>query len=937
MIDALDSLKDDDELKAVYGDLFINGFIDESKNYMNENNILTELSSEYGDNDPAKIFITGFIYDSVIRNATIRIVAEDKVVGSAKSNKNGRWKISINKNILEKDKVLLFKGTAIDSNGDKILLQSAISTKTLREMAKRRISLADSIDLVISNVTTSQVAILEKNDKGFLNKPDELEKNKNKIELFQQDVLLKSAAAIKSVIDGSSTLEENEDTYSFILNNLYVTDPKEDTVILDIDEKISDQEIATQSNIIKEDPILSKQLLTIESEYDIAPILNKSLYMIEYLGNPAIKSYKKVEISATTLKESNYELKNNQWQKTSSKTYAGQVFNNVFYFDSDEGKAPYAIKLIEQKKIHSTKLNKDYTFDVLGKQLYSAYNGEDTEKVGIELYSESFDVVALFKEIEDSKIISALGDDYMAQTDEEKKLTVTNMLMDHIKEASSEEEFNRNESKLPEAIGILENLDVQEDDLDAKLTDLRTTLNSASANDKDAQVGKALLDLMEISNSETVGQLIELNLNGNSINTENNLVNLLKDSDNNNLEVALLENISNLSETSMKLVHETVLKLEAIEAALASNFEDETYTFQYKDFNLTSNQSKLLRVAVLAAASKLEYLTAFDYVSYDDIKTRTTVRNGITAEYTNFESNPVAVFNRSEVGRLNSTIGASRLTHAKSLLLKAIDTLSTVVATREDSEVVADIEDAQTEATKIKASLNGLALYRVEDNGDDYHGITKLIDMDLSALYASNRALDLTHTLGHDFKYEGDNYYDGYRPGEYDLALSQFYNEAMAKEWVHESNGSRLNYGYFHDLPTLNVKPKNMPMGSDSHILSLIKKITIKRSGEADIVHTGNNILKFIFNDLDIHHDYNSNTSYTYRVDKRDNLIPDSNVRYGVKILYGNIEIVNADNENGVFTVKLKDGFTGDQYYALTITDTLGHQENIHGYMWGGN
>jgi hypothetical protein len=200
LLDALNSLKDDEELKAAYGDLFISGFIDESKSSMNDDNILSALSSEYGDNDSDQVFITGFIYDNIISNATISILLGDEVVGTARSNDNGRWKISIAKAILDTDNILLFKGTAIDSNGDHVLLQSTIATKTLKEMAKRRISLADSIDLVISNVTTAQVAILEKNDKDFLDKPTELEKNKNKIELFQQEVLLKSAAAINIML-----------------------------------------------------------------------------------------------------------------------------------------------------------------------------------------------------------------------------------------------------------------------------------------------------------------------------------------------------------------------------------------------------------------------------------------------------------------------------------------------------------------------------------------------------------------------------------------------------------------------------------------------------------------------------------------------------------------------------------------------------------------
>lgn len=930
---ALSSLKDNAELKKVYGDVFISGFIDESQSFISKNNVLTELSSEYADNDDSRVVITGFIYDGLIADANITILDGETKVGEVKSSDKGRWKISIKKTTLKDDKVLVFTGTAIDENGDKILLKSAITTEYLREIAKKRISATDIIDLVISNVTTAQFAILKKNDRSFIKKPKLLEENKNKIEIFQQDLLLKSSAAIKAIIDGNATINTDEDTYSFVLNNLVVVNAEKNDVELQIDEQISQEELDKQSEAIKEDTLLSKQLLNIKSEKSLTPLLNKSLYRLQYNidANVTTKKYKEIVISEKNVIVSFYVLEGNQWKKMSSNDYSGELINNVFYFDSNSTIPPLSISLKDDKLVHSIELNKDYKFNVLGKEFYQPYNGVNPGEVTLDFYAESFDIVTVFKELEDQKIVKALGVDYSSLNTEAQNLKFSRYIIENISKVP--DPFDRNKTKLTSAISILENMDTQSDDIGAKLENVKTILDSADKDDKDAQVGKALFALADITNSETVGNIVDITSDGSNVLNNEHLAVLLNPSKKDNLEARLRE-ISDLSETSMDVVHDIVLKLQDINQTLGTNFSDESYTFNYKDFNLTNHQSKLLRVSVLMAASELEYLTAFNYVTLDDVKTRTTTFNGTTAEYTNISANPLAVFNREDVGSLNSSIATERLKNAKLLFLEALSLLETVNAQKEDDvDTKKAIIDAQAEVNALRASLNGSALYMVEDTGD--YGTRKTYT-DLNALYSISTALDLTHTFGHDFKYaRGSNYQYGYRPGTYSLELSQFYNEPMAQVWVHESNGSTLAYdAYDYTLPKLDIEPKSVPTGSNSHIPSIVKKIEIIKSGETTKIHTGDNVLKYLYNDLDINGYSSTSSTVTYSVNKNHYLIPDTTVRFGVKVLYGNVELINTDPVKGQVTVQALSGYNGNQYFELEVYDSLGHSTRLHGSVY---
>ncbi len=488
------------------------------------------------------------------------------------------------------------------------------------------------------------------------------------------------------------------------------------------------------------------------------------------------------------------------------------------------------------------------------------------------------------------------------------------------------------QSKLITALNILEGTNFETDDVEAKLDEVKTTLNSADDLDKDAKVGQAIFALAEITNSEEIGDLVDISLDGTSVSYADNLPAIVKGmSRENSLEVSMVDSIVDMSNISTSVLHNLTLKLQDIENALADSFADESYVFSYDDMNITANQSKLLRASILATASKLEYIAAFNYLIQDDIETKTITVDGVTAEYDNMSSNPVDVLNRTDVGALSSS---TRLTAAKELLLGSIAILNQVDATKEsDSEDIDAIENAQSEASKIKASLNGTAPYIIENDNEES---VEKIYVNLSALYSESSVLDMTHTIGHEFSYESDhNYFNGeeYTTGNYDLETSKLYNDAMSNSWV-ATDGNAISYveGQM-ERPTVEIMPV-VPTGADTHIPLVISKVEVVDSEASITTYEGDELLRYLFNDVYLEEDnnqyqYNSSEdiNITYRVEL-DNLIPIVGTpTYNFELLTENsgLDLATVDGTTAQLTADT--GLTGDLCFRVRVSDEYGHSD----------
>ncbi len=241
---------------------FVNDVTENSSSF-----ILDQVAKNF-EVESDKIVLTGFMYDSIIANAKIEITDNEAVIGEGTSNAIGKWKIKLDKSILDEDKILLFKGTGKDKQGDEVILSLAITTQNLRAMDKNHFSLSDNINLAISNVTTSRVMIVKKQNGGNLPTANEFETQAKNIDT---KLLLDTSSAIKVVIDGSVNLKDGENSYDYVDNLLSVENGK---VALKIDgSDITQTELNTQTANINKDQTLSKQL-SYEYEEDTASKLS---------------------------------------------------------------------------------------------------------------------------------------------------------------------------------------------------------------------------------------------------------------------------------------------------------------------------------------------------------------------------------------------------------------------------------------------------------------------------------------------------------------------------------------------------------------------------------------------------------------------------------------------------------------------------------------
>lgn len=263
------------DLAASVSSVFLSGFIYDAGEAVESADVLDALK-EYNVGED-QVVLAGFIYDGVIADAniTVRDSADGSLKGIATSDANGRWSITLERSILDADTVLLFEGTGRVS-GRKVLLKAAIATAVLRDLAKNRITASDALGLVISNVTTAEVAIIGKGDQDALKDPAKLQKAKEEVKTVKKELLDKVAAAIKAVVDLNASDLNNTDSFTFVdtLINGDGTDINTST----IDPTKLDE--AQRQN--EEDKILSEQLGSTTPGEDINVTLPFEGYGYDY-------------------------------------------------------------------------------------------------------------------------------------------------------------------------------------------------------------------------------------------------------------------------------------------------------------------------------------------------------------------------------------------------------------------------------------------------------------------------------------------------------------------------------------------------------------------------------------------------------------------------------------------------------------------------------
>jgi len=488
------------------------------------------------------------------------------------------------------------------------------------------------------------------------------------------------------------------------------------------------------------------------------------------------------------------------------------------------------------------------------------------------------------------------------------------------------------------AIDTLTSLSEEDDfdDIKYKLDKAKAILKLSNPNEKDSQVGLALLDLAEITNNPDISSLLKISLEDGSLSSEN-LLNIIKGSLNDTLEVNINESVSDNDSITLtqSILSNTVEKLKNISDTLNITFSDPNYIFKYDDINITGEKSKLLRASVLTLASKLEYLSAFKFVNVDDIKTRTiSDNNGDIYEYTKLDSNPVSVLNRSDVGVLDAP---DRLVDSKKLLLNALSLVESVDINKIDNEFEneEDKEEArenQAEAIKVKNSLLGKDTYI----GENLHGgLREKIDYNFSAIYNPKSAVELGSTLGHTFKYSSDDSYytDGviYIAGDYNETLSKYENRPVSNYWISKDGKTRLDASETYYYPELYPNPVNIPV-KNNHILDTVKNIKILTEDNITRYNfNGQDILSYLFNEVEIadngtHHNYyekSEDVNLTYGIDYEEVVPYSQPPKYNLVVTYIpewlDYKIINSNTKDVAIQITAKEGVEDYRYDCYSL------------------
>ncbi len=155
-----------------------------------------------------KVRLGGFVYDNTIANADITIYDGATIVGSGKSNSEGRYSIEIDASLLATSKVLRLEAI---SGTTKLI--AYITTDELKAgTIGSKISSATVEDLVISNVTTAKAVLVDQISSTAKENAVTMVETKAIVETMYADKVLEIASAIRNVVDDGKPIVSGNDT-----------------------------------------------------------------------------------------------------------------------------------------------------------------------------------------------------------------------------------------------------------------------------------------------------------------------------------------------------------------------------------------------------------------------------------------------------------------------------------------------------------------------------------------------------------------------------------------------------------------------------------------------------------------------------------------------------------------------------------------------------
>ena len=478
------------------------------------------------------------------------------------------------------------------------------------------------------------------------------------------------------------------------------------------------------------------------------------------------------------------------------------------------------------------------------------------------------------------------------------------------------------------AINQVNNFDKANGDFNNLLSSVRTTLENADANETDAQVGLAIVELAETINDDMPNFIA---INGQQASIDD----LLSKENGAKVALSIVDSLSVQTEASLDDIAKKLKNIaDKIDALLATN---PSYKFKYKNFTLSSDDLKALSGALDLKAALLEYGAAYKPAKKEYVNTKTVDINGTSVEYQVYKVDPKTVLNDAETLSLNGN-AQTHFDTSKSELQRAINKLASVNIGNVKSKFRSKLDDIQGRLTDINNSLNGGANYISEQGQNKTY-------INVSALFSEATAPTLGSILGNDIKYVSDDC-----DADYNATLSMLKNMPMGickDKFIHLSDGTQLPIA-----TKLSIEPNTVPMGNSSHLTNIVTKIVANGR-----IYTGDDILHKMLGDINIQSNGNmdnynslSDVNITYTI---ENGPTGSTAPYSCEVE----DIAFWDNQGNFIDVKhnlLTVSVEGNQcklnfdpsfapssaghiFYGILIEDNYGHDEDTYNNFNFGN
>jgi len=411
-----------------------------------DSNILDELKRKKTN----RISFLGLVFDKIIANADIEIrrVDNNKLLANIKAGNEGNWSVELNESVsneIRSDDFIL-KFIAKDPDNDKIILESSVSSKTLRKyLDDNRVSTSEVPELTISNITTAENAILQKQN-AFAN-VSTYQERKVALKVYNKDKVIKAAAVIKKVVDTNDTsiLDDNDanNTIDLVLKEVNVSDDGyevnlssnlEEVNTTDVEENMTQNAIlSTQINYV---PSVDNEitLQTISDKYSNG-IYYRLLAYYDENGN-FIREYDKL-----ILIPGNYQIKKcyledndtGDWKNCTISSINEKSNYSNGNFNVVNGGITITYSLDNNDSIFVTKLCKPYRlYEVSRKEV----NATDVISNEPEILVDSFDVVDMFRRMpsDDKNSFEKLKDRLKGKDRKEVNIEMNRYIRTHIED-----------------------------------------------------------------------------------------------------------------------------------------------------------------------------------------------------------------------------------------------------------------------------------------------------------------------------------------------------------------------------------------------------------------------------------------------------------------------------------------------------------------------